>query len=165
MRSAVVAHIVVNDRCPVNNHRAVINVRHAHVAKVVGSPVIQKVVAMPIATLVARAHVAVPIIDAAIEADISSPVPMAESIAAIEKAPITWRPERALVRRRNPGSRHPVIAGRRIVPIARRPDVAGLWHRRLVVRRHRRWRLRCIFRRCWIVAGVAVVFVGGIVVA
>jgi hypothetical protein len=59
---------------------------------VVHGAVIEKVAGVPIAALVAGANITKPVVDAAIEADVRTPIAMEESITAAHEAPVARRP-------------------------------------------------------------------------
>jgi hypothetical protein len=101
----------------------------------------------PIAALVANANIAKAIIDAAIVADVRTPIATVKSVAVMIEAPITGRPESSLVRSLNPAAGHPVIAARAPRPITWRPEIVVARSRWLIVFRQRRRRLRRVARR------------------
>src|SRR6185369_16976054 len=87
----------------------------------------------PVAALVAGAHIAETVIDAAVVSNMRPPVSGVPSIKTVPPAPIPRRPEQTDGRRLHPGSRHPVIAVGTILPKAGRPNVAGSGNFRLIV--------------------------------
>src|ERR1017187_9938292 len=102
--AAVEAHAVDRD---VVDYGTVVDVGDPDVVRnIVDAAVVEKRAAPPFATLIAMAAIAVAIIDAAIEADVGTPVAAVPEIGAIEEA-----------------------------PVARRPQVAGAGHGRLLVNR------------------------------
>jgi hypothetical protein len=156
LRTAVVADAIDDSRV-VDDHVALVDVCDMHAAEVIDGAVVGELVAMPVAALVAHAHIAEAIIHAAIEADIASPISDVISIAAAHKAPVARRPECALIRGCAPRSGNPVVAGRRPGPIAWRPKIARLRNRRLFVSRQRRRGLRRVILGSVVVARFAVV--------
>jgi hypothetical protein len=105
------------------------------------------VAAAPVAALVAVADVAKAVIDTAIVADILAPVARIKPVMVMPVAPVSGRPESALVRSLNPSAGHPVIAVCTPGPVAGRPEITVAGSRRLVVVGHGRRRLgSCIFR-------------------
>jgi hypothetical protein len=119
--STVEASVIVVDNRPVDHHRAVVDVGNVDAADVVDRAVIAELIVIPVAALVACSNIAKAIVDSAIEANITAPVAAIEAIASIDEAPISRRPQRALVGRLGPGSGNPVIAGRGPAPVAGRP--------------------------------------------
>jgi hypothetical protein len=119
---------------------ASINVCYVRRTKIVYGAVVDKVVTLPTAALIAAAAITIAIIDAAIITDVTSPIAIMEDISAIEPTPPRWSPQHGDFRRLNPGSRYPIIT--RVLgpgPIPRGPDVAHVGYRRLLVnRQHRR---------------------------
>ena len=141
MRSAVIAHPVV-DHCLVDDdHITLVHIGDMHIADVVHGSVVGKVVPAPVAALVTDAHIAKAIVDAAIEADIAAPVSVMESVAPSGITPVSGRPECSLIRRLCPCAWNPVVATRTPTPISRRPEVSRSRNRRLLILRHRRRRL------------------------
>jgi len=104
--------------------RAVVDVMHDGDVDVIEGAVVVEVAAAPVTALVAVTAVAETVIDAAVEADVQTPVAAVKAILVVPEAPVSWCPERALIRSLNPGARHPVVALRRIGPVAGRPEVA-----------------------------------------
>jgi hypothetical protein len=132
----------------------VINVMHdADVHIVVGAVVIE-MAAAPVTALVADADVAETVVDAAVEADVRTPIATIKAVAAMPEAPISGRPESALVGSLDPPAGHPVVACRRISPVTWRPKVAVAGSRRLVIVGQRRRRLGSIGHRLNAVAGI-----------
>ena len=80
--------------------------------------------ATPIAALVAETDVAKAIIDAAIVADVRTPVATVKTVAMIVIAPVAGSPERALVRSLHPSAGNPVVAALTPAPITRSPKIA-----------------------------------------
>lgn len=130
--AAVIADAVVDDG-PVDDNRAVIDVLNVHTAEIVDLAVVGELITVPVSALIADASVAHPIIDAAVEADISAPVAVNESVAAAVESPISRRPQCALIRRFNPGARNPIVSGWLIGPVAGGPEISGSWHGRLFI--------------------------------
>src|SRR5262249_55947868 len=96
------------------------------VGDVVDFTVVVEAVASPVAAEISDAPVAEAVVDAAVVTDVQAPVAAVEYEQAIVPAPVTRRPQRADVRRKNPRARHPIVAVDRIVgPVTRRPDVTG----------------------------------------
>src|SRR5690348_11100345 len=94
---------------------------------------------IPAATDVADAVISEAVADAAIKADVRSPVAGVPEVRASFKAPVAGRPEHA-DRRQNPCSRHPIVAVGTVCPVAGRPDVARSRAKRLDVNDGKGWR-------------------------
>ncbi len=119
---------------------AFVNVVHIRRVDIVDRAVVVEMAATPIAALVAEAHIAKAVVDAAIVANMSTPVAAIKAIAVMPKAPIARRPKCSFVRRLNPCPRYPVIALGTPSPIAGRPYIAFTGCIRLiVVGQRRRW--------------------------
>jgi len=140
----VVAHPVI---VGVVVDSVVVNIVNNRRVYIVDRPVIVKSGSVPIATLVPEPHITKTVIYAAVVANMATPISAVIPIPAAFVPPVSGRPQRSLVRCRYPSAWHPVVAIRRIVPIAGRPNipVAGAW--RLVILRQLRRRLRRIFDR------------------
>jgi hypothetical protein len=101
-----------------------INVMLSVNVHVIETAVVVEVAAAPIAALIAETEVAEAVVDAAIVADVPSPVPAVKAVAVMPETPVAGSPERALVGSLNPGAGHPVITPGRPRPIAGRPKIA-----------------------------------------
>lgn len=110
VRPAVIAHPVVDHRLIDDGHIAFIHIGDMHVANVIDRAVVGKVIAAPVAALVTDAHIAKAIVDAAIKADIATPVSMMEAVAPSAVIPVSGRPERSLIGWLRPCTWHPVVA-------------------------------------------------------
>ena len=120
-------------------HRPVVGILYMHVAEIVGGAIVGIFIAVPLATLIPRAAVAVAVIDPAVIADMAAPIAVVEHVDAIAPAPIARRPKHADRGWQHPGAGHPVVIAVAIRPIAGGPHVTQLRHRRLHVnRQHRR---------------------------
>jgi hypothetical protein len=95
--------------------------------------VVVEVAAAPITALVAEAHIAKAVVDAAIEANVWTPIATVEAIAAVPEAPVSGSPESADIGSLHPNAGHPVVAGRPPGPIAGRPKVSVAGSGRLLV--------------------------------
>ena len=136
-RSAVEANPDVGG---VVDNVVVVDVVHNRDIDVVDGTVVVEVVAIPIAALVTDTNVTEAVIDATVEADVGAPVAAVELIAVMPVTPVARRPERALIRSLHPNTRHPVVARRRVVPVAGGPEITITGSLRLVVvRQGRRW--------------------------
>ena len=120
--------------------RRVIGVVHVGDIDVVHRAVVVERAAVPVAAVVAVTGVAEAVVHAAVIADARTPVAGVPEIQAVAPAPVAGRPQRALERRKDPRSRHPVVADGSIGPVTRRPDVARPRRERLHVDGQRRGR-------------------------
>jgi hypothetical protein len=96
-----------------------------HDVDAINCPVVIKIVSVPIAAIVAIAGVTEAVVNAAIEADVQTPIAAVEAPAIVIPAPITGGPESAIIRRSAPGAWNPIIACGSPTPVARGPDVVG----------------------------------------
>ena len=94
---------------------------HMHYKGVIGEDP-----AAPLAAGKAEAAITVAVIHAAIVADVPAPVAGMEDIEAVRPAPVAGRPQSALIGRRNPRARNPVVAVVAIGPVTGHPHQAGL---------------------------------------
>ena len=135
-------------------HGMLIDVMHDCDIHIVEGAVVVEMAASPVAALVTEADVAKAVIDATIKADVRTPIAMVKAVAVVTVSPVTGRPESAFVRSLNPHTGNPIVACRRISPVAGGPEitVAGSW--RLVVVGQGRRRLGSIGHRLNAVAGV-----------
>ena len=122
----------------------VVDVGDVDAAEIVDGPVVREDAVSPVAALVAGAHIAETVIDAAVESDMRPPISGVPNIEAISPAPISWSPEQADGRRLNPGSRYPVVTLGTVCPEAGCPDVARAGNFGLIVDRQLRRRDRHI---------------------
>ena len=151
-RSAVEAH--PGAAAVVSADAAVVDVMHHVYFHSVDRAVVVEVPAAPVAALVPDADIAKAVIDAAIEADVRTPVATVKAITVIVVAPVAGRPERTLVGSLHPSAGNPIIAALTPAPVAGRPQIAVAGRRRLVVVGQGRWRLIGVFDRLRAVAGI-----------
>ena len=136
------------------HHRdiALINVviHHARL-DMVAIPVVVKVVVLPIPALVADTDKAEAVVHAAVVAHVAAPIAMVPAVAVVmvAVAPPSGCPQRTGEGRGDPVARNVVVAGLRVVPVARCPQVIRSGCLGLLVDGQRRWRLLG-FRRTWI---------------
>jgi len=123
-RSDTAAAAVIADvRIVHDNVRLIDVVNFAHIY-IVDARVVVKAAVGPAASVVAGADVTETVVNAAIEADLRSPVARVPEIGAVRPAPVTRRPEHANRGRLNPGAGNPeVSAVIAVAPVAGRPDV------------------------------------------
>src|SRR5579864_2116701 len=131
---AHVAHLALTDNGPVDvgvvDHCGV----HVHHRRV-----IREMFAVPRSANESHSAITESIVHAAIETNVRSPVTGMKRIHSFSPAPVSRRPEETDSRRRNPDSRHPVVTGIAVSPVARGPDVTFRRARRLHVNRQSRW--------------------------
>jgi hypothetical protein len=118
----------------------VVDVGDVHTTEIVHGRVVAEDAASPVAALVAGAHIAETVIDAAVVSNMRPPIATVVDVRVLMPAPIARGPEQTDGRRLHPGSRHPVIALETISPKAGRPDVAGAGNFRLIIERQLRRR-------------------------
>ncbi|CAB3889865.1 hypothetical protein LMG3412_03694 [Achromobacter deleyi] len=158
-RPAVVADAAVVD--VVDHHRVVVDVGDARDVHVGHGAVVEEAVVVPVAAHKADADIAETVVHAAIEADVRAPVAAMPEIDAVDKTPVTRRPQCAGVGRQHPRAGHPEVAQAVQAPVARHPHVAVAGGGRLFIDGQGRRGLRAaVHGRQVGVGGIAVV-VGG----
>lgn len=103
----------------------VINVLDHVDIDVIHGAVICETVVIPISALITAAYISEAVIDATIKPDMGPPIAVMPGIPIAVKAPIRRSPERTDERSQHPDAGYPVIASRRIVPGAGRPQIIG----------------------------------------
>ncbi len=141
-------------------HGAVVHVNVPDV-HIVHGPVIVEAISVPVAALIADAGVTVPIVNAAVVADMSAPKAVVVAIPAADEPPISRRPQEADDRRLRPDARHPVVTLWSTAPISWGPDIAFARAFRLRILREGRRGLLGLKHRlavvCVLIAGVVIV--------
>jgi len=99
---------VVNNRCV-----------HARDGCVVG-----EVPTLPCASVVPASAVAEAVVDAAVKADLLTPISTVKTVESTFKSPIRRGPEHACGRGRDPDSRYPVVTTAAVSPICRLPEIS-----------------------------------------
>jgi len=141
---AAVASVVAD---AVGGLRAVMDIVHDDITLIVVAnagadvgdrAVVVEVVALPVAAEEAEAYIAEAVVDAAIVADVRSPISAMEAIVRAAIAPIRRCPESTVIGWRNPLAGNPVVAVIAPSPIAGSPEVVGIGSGGLVVFRQRR---------------------------
>ena len=125
--------------------------------------IVVEVISLPIATEETEADVTVAIVNAAIEADMGTPVAAVEHIVAAVVSPVRRGPERAVIRRWAPDAGDPVVAVVAPGPIAGSPKIVGVGGGRLVIFGQRRRSLITLRDGLCVCAGLVVAVVGGVV--
>jgi len=131
---------VVADAPRSHVHRMLVHVNIRDVDVVHGAVVLEAIAA-PVTALIPAATVSKTVVNPAVVTDIPAPVSAEEEVMPTAITPVSRRPERTLIRRHRPSTRHPVIAHRSPRPVARRPEISIARQRRLHVIRQLRWRL------------------------
>jgi hypothetical protein len=116
--------------------------------------------AAPVAALVADTDVAKAVIDAAIIADVRTPIATIKAVAIMPEAPIAGGPECALIRSLDPPAGHPVITVLTPCPVAGGPEVAVAGSRWLIIIGQGRRGLRSVGHRLNTVAGIIRALIG-----
>jgi len=111
----------------------IIDVCDVRAADVVDGAIVEERTVIPAAALITGAAITKAVRNSAVKTDVRTPIALVEYIEAVYKPPISGRPEQARMRRRNPGTRHPVVIQIVPSPIPRRPHVTGRGKRRLIV--------------------------------
>src|SRR5262249_21472200 len=121
------------------DHRLGVDVVNRGRAEIVDGAVIAEDAVLPVTALIADAHIAEAVIDAAVKPDMRPPIASMPDIRAAAPAPVARRPEHADDGRLHPGARHPIIALVAPGPITGGPDVTRTGDRRMIVDRQWRW--------------------------
>jgi hypothetical protein len=134
-RTAAKSHMAIHhDRVIPESAAIHIHVVEARADVHIGS-VIGKIPAVPSAADKTDTEETKSVVDAAIVADLRSPITGMPHIKTVAPAPITGRPVHSRLRRRHPGAGNPVVAVRPVGPVTRLPHPSRLGARRLVVNR------------------------------
>ncbi|CUI67571.1 Uncharacterised protein [Achromobacter xylosoxidans] len=157
--AAVVADTAIVD--VVDHHGVVVHVGHARDVHVGHGAVVEEAVTIPVATDVADADVAEAVVDAAVKADMRSPIAGMPEIDAVHETPIARGPQRAGVGRQHPRARHPEIAVAVQAPVSRHPHIAIAGGGRLGIDGQGRRRLRTAVERREVGVGGIAVVIGG----
>jgi hypothetical protein len=123
----------------VHDDRLVIDVGNVSDVHVGHAAVVVEIASAPFATVETFTGIAEPVVDAAIETDVRTPVAAMEKIEAFVPSPISRSPEHANGSH-HPCARDPVIAVVIVPgPVARRPEIARSGTDRLRINRQGRW--------------------------
>ena len=104
-----------------------VDIGHMDAAEVRHGAVISEYSAPPLAADEADAAVAEAVVNAAVEADMRSPVAGVPSVHAARIAPVARGPQKTGAGRLHPDARNPEVARIAIRPVAGRPEVARRW--------------------------------------
>jgi hypothetical protein len=118
--AAVVADAV---RARIVDDRLVVRVMNDRGVYAHDRGIVEELPALPVSALEAIAHVSESIKNAAVEADLFSPVASIPDVNAVAPPPISWSPQETDLGRENPRAGHPVVVAIVSVPspIAGRP--------------------------------------------
>jgi len=114
------------------------------------------VAAAPVAALVAKSYVAEAVVDAPVVADVRTPIAAVEAVAIVRVAPVSGRPECALVGSLHPSAGNPIVAIPAPGPVTGRPQVVVAGRLGLIIDGQWRRRLRRIADRLRAVARIVV---------
>src|SRR5215472_10571649 len=112
-------------RYVVVDHGLAVGVCDRDVAEIVHRSIVGERAAPPEAAGIAYAGIAKSVIDAAIEADVGTPIARMPGVNAIAPAPIARSPKQAHRGWQHPRTRHPIVVVVTVGPITQRPDIAG----------------------------------------
>jgi hypothetical protein len=105
--------------------RFLVNVVDDGHVDVIHAAVVEKVVAGPVTAAVALPTVAETVVDAAVEADVRTPVTFIPKVVAVTPSPVTWSPKDTDLGGFNPSAGNPEItAVIAVTPVTRSPDIA-----------------------------------------
>jgi len=110
--------------------------------------------AAPVTALVADADISKSVVDAAIVADVGSPVTAVKAIAVVVVTPVAGCPESTLIGSLNPYAGYPVVSALAPGPVAGCPEIVVAGGLGLFVVGKRRGRLIRVFDRLIAVAGI-----------
>src|SRR5579863_2275300 len=108
-RAAFVGDVIVHNRGVMDDgliHVCIVDDRFIHVHN---RSVVLEIVVAPFTSDKAYSHVAEPVIDPAVVADMPSPIPWMEDVNIVIPAPVGRSPQCALIRSWNPGTRNPIV--------------------------------------------------------
>ncbi len=117
------------------DNRRVVNVVNVGDVHVVHRTVVVKLPVLPTSALIAGTAIAKAVIDAAVEADLLTPVAAIPGERAAAPTPVTGSPEQTNGGRLDPRTRHPEVAFTSISPIAGSPQITVVGGHRLHVHR------------------------------
>lgn len=126
--TTVAHHFVLADHGAIDVGGVYVRFIHTH-----NGGVVFEVTLMPAASDKTNAHVSEPIVDTAVVANLTAPITRMENIKALLPPPIRRRPQRALVRSRNPRPWNPVVTFIAVSPVAGSPHQVRFRTRRLYI--------------------------------
>src|SRR5579863_4285316 len=129
-----------NVRIVVHDHRVVhIDIPDHGGIHVHDGGVVEEGASTPLSAIKTGAKVSEPVIDAAIEANVWTPVAGIPEIKTVIPTPISGRPQETRLRRFHPGARHPVVSIVVVIgPVAGNPHEALARTNGLLIHRKRR---------------------------
>jgi hypothetical protein len=112
----------------------VVNIGDVHIRH---RPVVEEAIVIPSSALETITEITEPVVDAAIETDLRSPIALMKKEHTPLPAPPRRGPQEAYFRSQNPGARHPKIVSVVVIPrpITWRPYVALAGAKRLLIDR------------------------------
>jgi hypothetical protein len=125
--------VIANPIAAAVRHRVIVDIVHNGNIYVGHRAVVTQRAVIPIRAVIATAGITVAVVDAAIKANMRTPVARVPLVDVIVVAPPGRRPKRAYIRGHNPGAWNPVIAGTGIAPVAWRPNIIVAGSGRLAV--------------------------------
>ena len=134
--------VVTDAIAGVIRHRVVVDVVNSRAIYIRYHAVIVQRSVIPVGAVVATAGISEAIVDAAVVANVRTPVAGMPAVVAVIVTPPGRRPEGAHPGGQHPCAGNPVITAARIAPIAGRPDVIVARDGRLVIIRQGRRGLR-----------------------
>jgi len=136
VRSATIAHAIDG---VLGDNRVVVNVTNDRGVYVGHAGVIEILATAPGSAVKACAGITETVVDAAVEADGSSPVTSVPNVVAFVEGPVAGSPEKSDSWRSNPHSWNPKVTIISISPVTRHPKVTTSGTKRLGVNRQQRW--------------------------
>jgi hypothetical protein len=136
VRSATIAHATDG---VLGDNRGIVNVTNDRGVYVGHAGVIEIFAAAPVSAVIACAGITETVVDAAVEADGSSPVTSMPNVQAVVEGPVTGSPQKSDSWRSNPDSWNPKVTVITISPVTRHPNVTTSRTKRLGVNRQQRW--------------------------
>jgi hypothetical protein len=130
--------VVANPVAPVVRDLIVVNIMSDVDVDVRYRPVVVEPALIPIGAVIAAAGISIPVIDAAIVADVRTPIARVPMVVPTIETPPRRRPERIYIRGQNPRSGNPIVTSVRIAPGTGRPYVIVARSGRLAVIGERR---------------------------
>jgi hypothetical protein len=121
--NATTASVIGDPTDVVHDNGAVVYVGDPSYVDAVYRTVVVEVVAVPVAAVKAVACIAEAVINAAVEADVQTPVTVMEAVMSAVPTPVTGRPESAGVGSKHPCSGNPVVSSGSPVPVTGSPEV------------------------------------------
>jgi hypothetical protein len=134
--------VVTDPVAAVIRHRIIVHISDGLGIHIRNRTVVINDTVVPIGAIITAARISIAVVDAAIEANVRTPVSCVPQISAVFISPPRRRPERTHPGSHYPGAGNPVITGIRIIPIPGRPNVIvpGTWRLAVIGKGRRRFR-------------------------